>query len=273
MSSDGLRRLIAANAPYWTAEAEIVRTYWTSDVRTREADALWLLRQCYKEYWDGFIPPFNRLASEINDIDSGVSRDTVLIHAETLAEEFAHYCAFADVYEALRMENEPHVSPALLKTHGDWDANVELVKMRTEHKKQHGELGHRAHFFTEGGYCTLYYEGMKLKGQSDLGDLIAKACSLVYDDEFGHMLLGIAGLVETGMKDEDWKTMTDLTVAQMRGRLHMRNAQFNFPVGEKRLSEMLAGDCEPMPFDWDRAGIEAPDNVVEMHAAGAARVS
>jgi len=273
MSSDSLRRLVAANAPYWAAEAEIVRTYWTSDARTRDADAMWLLRQCYKEYWDGFIPPFNRLAGEISDIDNGVPRETVLLHAEILTEEFAHYCAFADVYEALRMEDEPRVSPALLKTRGDWDANVELVTLRKEHKKQHGELGHRAHFCTEGGYCTLYAEGMKLKGQSDLGDLIAKACSLVYDDKFSHMLLGIGGLVETGMRDEDWEIMKELTVAQMHGRLHMRNAQFNFPIGEKRLGEMLAGKCEAMPFDWDSAGIEAPDNVVDMQSANAAKAS
>jgi len=48
--SSNLRRLIAANAPLWAGEAEIVRTYWTAPHRTRATDKLWLKRQCWKEY-------------------------------------------------------------------------------------------------------------------------------------------------------------------------------------------------------------------------------
>src|SRR6185437_663246 len=48
--SDNLRRLIDLNAPLWAGEAEIVRTYWTSPVRTLETDKLWIRRQCWKEF-------------------------------------------------------------------------------------------------------------------------------------------------------------------------------------------------------------------------------
>jgi len=260
MGSNGLANLIAANAPYWAAEAEIVRSYWTAAIRTRETDAKWLLHQCYKEYWDGFIPPFNRLSAEIHEIDISISREAVLVYAETLAEEFAHYCAFAEVYEALRTADEPAVSPALLKARGNWEANMRLVALRREHKERHGELGRRAHFFTEGGYCTLYAEGMRRAGHGEVDELIAKACGLVYDDEFGHMLLGIAGLADASMDAQEWQLLATMTVEQMKGRLHMRNAQFSYPVSELRLHQMLAGSCEPMAFDWQRAGLADADS-------------
>ena len=48
--SANLKRLIDANAPLWAGEAEIVRSYWTSPVRSPANDKLWLKRQCWKEY-------------------------------------------------------------------------------------------------------------------------------------------------------------------------------------------------------------------------------
>jgi hypothetical protein len=258
MIHDGLHALIAANAPLWAAEAEVVRSYWDSPVRTRETDLLWLLRQCYKEYWDGFVPPFDRLQQAIEGIDRQIDRRKVLDHARTLAEELAHYCAFADAYEALRVNDEPSVHPDLLKSEGNWPENVTLVELRAEHKRLHGELGRRAHFFTEGGYCTLYSEGMKLRGRGPAEDKIADACALVFDDEFGHMLFGIAGLGDHGLTDADWALLQEMTVVQMQLRIEMRNAQFSYPVPEDRIRRLKAGICEPMDFDWERAGLEAP---------------
>ncbi len=50
-SLSNIRRLVDASAPYWAGEAEVVRTYWTSPVRTASTDLLWLSRQCFKEFW------------------------------------------------------------------------------------------------------------------------------------------------------------------------------------------------------------------------------
>ena len=258
MSRPGLHALVAANAPLWAAEAEVVRSYWNSPARSRASDCKWLLHQCYKEYWDGFIPPLRRLNAQLDAIDRGIGRADILTDINTLAEEFAHYVAFADVYETLRTEAEPPVDPALLKQVGDWPENVTLVTLRAEHKRLHGELGQRAHAFTEGGYCTLYSEGMRLRGRGGIDDLIATACGLVYDDEFGHMLLGIAGLDQEALSARDWELLRELTVAQMRLRIEMRNAQFGFPVVPQRIAELQAGRCAPLDFDWDRAGLLAP---------------
>ena len=43
LNSD-LQNLIKVSAPLWAGEAEVVRTYWDSPVRTLETDLLWLRR-------------------------------------------------------------------------------------------------------------------------------------------------------------------------------------------------------------------------------------
>jgi len=256
--SPGLLALIEENAPYWTAEAEVFRAYWRWDGRTQETDQLWLARQSYKEFWDGFVSPFEQLRAAFDKIDRGIGRHEALDFAKTLHEEFAHYVAFADAYEALTPEGEAPIDPEKLRVDGDWPENRVLVEMRAEHKRTHGELGQRAHQFTEGGYCTLYAEGMTLAGRGGVDDLIAKACTRVYEDEFGHMLKGIVGLDERETRPDEWAALTAMTVAQMQQRIHMRNAQFSFPVEGEALVELLSGACPPTPFDWEKAGLEPP---------------
>lgn len=123
------------------------------------------------------------------------------------------------------------------------------------------EPGRRAYAFTEGGYCTLYRVGMALDEDPDAGPVdraIAAASRVVYDDEWAHMLEGIAGLDGRGMGDADWDRLTRLSVEQSRARLHMRNAQFSHPVGTACMAELESGGGEPIAFDWARAGFEPP---------------
>ncbi|MEN8197600.1 MAG: hypothetical protein ABFS30_13965, partial [Pseudomonadota bacterium] len=50
-ASTRLRQLIDRSAPLWAGEAEVFRTYWTWDERTRESDRRWLAYQSFKEIW------------------------------------------------------------------------------------------------------------------------------------------------------------------------------------------------------------------------------
>ena len=111
----------------------------------------------------------------------------------------------------------------------------------------------RASRFTEGGYCTLFREGMRLKGKGGNDDLIAAACTKVYEDEFGHMLSGIIGLDKEGWSEEQFALMGELVAEQLRLRIHMRNAEFSFPLSEDRVQAIFTGDIEPEPFDYARA--------------------
>jgi len=168
--SDSLRRVIEANAKLWAGEAEVFRSYWNWTGRTRATDRQWLAYQCYKEVWsvvsgdpaDGlFMGTLRQLERMFPKIDSEFDRHEVLDVAEGLWAEFAHYCAFADAYDAMGKPGEPRMNPRMVKGTG-WKADEELGALRHGHRKQHGALGERACKFTEGGYCTLFSEGMKL---------------------------------------------------------------------------------------------------------------
>ncbi len=262
--SDNVRRLVDLSAPLWAGEAEVVRTYWDSAVRTTGTDVLWLRRQCSKEF-NGtgigeyknlgiFVGPLTELREIFPKIDSaidgGIDRRYAFELIEVLKDEFSHYMAFADVHDAIRPAGTPALDPHTLET---WDEDVALTSLRHQHIAEHGALGVRASRFTEGGYCTLFREGMRLAGRGGADDLIAAACAKVFDDEFGHMLEGIAGLDDEGWSDDEFRLMGELVVAQLRLRIPMRNAEFSFPLTEARIQAIYDGDIEPETFDFERA--------------------
>ena len=177
--------------------------------------------------------------------------------AEGLRAEFAHYCAFADAHDALALPGEPKLNPQAVKT--AWPEDLELSALRFAHKKENAKLGDRATRFTEGGYCTLFSEGMALKNRTQgphgrANALIAEACAQVYEDEFGHMLKGIVGLDADGLASADWATLERMSLEQLRGRIRMRNAQFGHPLSGAALERALSGRCAPLAFDYGKAG-------------------
>jgi hypothetical protein len=262
-ASRPLRRLIDRCAPLWAGEAEVFRAYWRWPKRTRESDRRWLAGQCFKEIWGSgvgdrslglFMGPVKQLESWFSQIDVDVDRHDVLEVAEFLRAEFSHYCAFADAYDALAESGEPKLTPQQLT---GWPEDDDLAKLRYAHRDAHGDLGMRACRFTEGGYCTLYSEGMKLAGNGGRDELIASACATVYDDEFDHMLKGIAGLDGESPTETGWALLERLTVEQLELRIRMRNAQFASPLSETRIRAILAGDIAPLRFDYKRANLAA----------------
>jgi len=268
-----LRNLIEAASPYWAGEAEVFTTYWNWDKRSCLSDRQWLAYQCSKEVWGSglgsldkgiFLGPAEELIAVFPRIDSGrengVDRHKVLEIAEGLWAEFAHYCAFADAHDALGQPGEAKLSPVSVKL--AWKEDLELSELRLKHRAENPRLGQRATSFTEGGYCTLFSEGMKLVNQTTgpharANALIAAACAKVYDDEFGHMLKGIVGLDRETMTDADWELLEDMSIAQLKLRIRMRNSQFGYPLAEKRLAELMSGKAHPLAFDYDKARLAA----------------
>jgi hypothetical protein len=258
--SRNLRRLIESNAPLWAGEAEIVRTYWTSPVRSRANDKLWLKRQCWKEYAGigdsegttiGMVGDLEvKLRRHVPQLDVTFDRHELKDMLEMVFVEYTHYCLFADIYDTLREPGEPKLNANELKP---WPEEDALASRRREVRKTLGRIGARASRFTEGGYCTMYSEGAKLRGRPGLDGMIGAACQKVYDDEFGHMMRGVIGIDEEGLSEGEWNDMRDLTVEQLRLRLTMRNAQFSHPVSDARMKEILAGKIEPIAFDYAKA--------------------
>jgi hypothetical protein len=75
----------------------------------------------------------------------------------------------------------------------------------------------------------------------------------VYDDEFEHMLAGIAGIAEENLSDADWRLLETLVTEQLRQRIRMRNTQFSYPLSEERVQAIYRGDIRPLAFDYERA--------------------
>ena len=96
-----------------------------------------------------------------------------------------------------------------------------------------------------------------LKGRPGFDGMIAEACSKVYEDEFEHMLIGIAGVAEEGLAEADWKLLGTLIVEQLKQRIRMRNAQFSYPLSEERVQAIYRGDIRPLEFDYERAQLAA----------------
>jgi hypothetical protein len=265
MFSANLKRLIGAAAPYWAGEAAVFRAYWKWSQRTRDTDRRWLALQSSKEVWGSglapldkgiFLGPAEDLIRLFPDIDIKVDRHAVLDIAEGLWAEFLHYCAFADAHDALGKPGEPKLNPHAIRS--AWKEDLDLSALRFRHKREQPKLGDRAAKFTEGGYCTLFSEGMALKKQKvsshkKANALIASACAKVYEDEFGHMLQGIAGLDEERLSAAEWRTLEAMAVEQLKARILMRNAQFSRPLSGKALDDALAGRCKPLAFDWSKA--------------------
>jgi hypothetical protein len=259
--SPNLQRLIATNAPLWAGEAEIVRTYWTSPIRTRETDKLWLRRQCWKEYVGDTVRPGNTLHNALivrvaeflqeraPQLDVSVERHDILERLEQVHIEYSHYVYFSDVYDSILEPGEAKLNANELTV---WPEETALAKRRVEVKK-HAKLAPAAGF-TEGGYCTMYSEGAKLIGRPGVDGRIGIACKKVYDDEFGHMMHGVVGI--EGVHDltpGDWRELTEVTSEILRLRLYMRNAQFSQPLSDARIAEIVAGKIEPIAFDYQRA--------------------
>ncbi len=262
--SASLRNLISSSAPLWAGEAEVVRTYWDSPARSRETDLLWMRRQCSKEF-NGvgigeyknlgvFLGPVTELQEVFPRIDGGaggIDRHYALDLIEMLHDEFEHYVLIADVHDAILQPGEPALNGQKLET---WDEDVALTELRLRNMRDHGDIGRRACRFTEGGYCTLFREGMALAGRGGIDDMIAAAFTRIFEDEFGHMLAGIVGLDREGLADGQWALLQELTLEQLRHRIRMRNAQFGLPLPEQRIQAIFAGEIEPMAFDFDKAG-------------------
>lgn len=256
--------LIALAAPLWAGEAEIVRTYWTAPMRSAKTDMLWLARQCFKEFWGSGVGKFDRggvflgtlknLVNNTPSIDVSLDRHEILDTLEGLRAEFAHYCAFADLYDAIRPKGTTRIHPAVLES---WPEEDSLTALRYRHQDTYGAIGMRACKFTEGGYCTLFSEGKALKGKGGISDMIADACAKVFDDEFDHMLAGIGGIADEQLSGADWQLLGQLVEEQLQHRIRMRNAQFSFPLSEQRVQAIFRKEIEPLAFDYERARLAA----------------
>ena len=252
------RRLIEQNARLWAGEAEVVRSYFASPHRTRESDLRWIAQQAFKEMWDGVLPQLARLQDQLAPPPPLSGLPSAIATADSLCAELRHYEVFAELHAALRLPCDAPLDLETLARAGDWPENQSLRELRAAHVRAHGDLGLRAQRFTEGGYATLFAEGSRLRGRGGADDRIAEACARVHADEIGHMREGVADLGARVLDADALRLLTELSTAQMRARIHMRNAQFGRPLGPDRIAALCAGALAPLAWAAGGASDEAP---------------
>jgi hypothetical protein len=254
-----LHALIAANAVLWAGEAAVFAAYFGSAARSPATDCEWLARQCYKELIDGVATRLARLCATEPSFAGTDASALAALGDGVVREELRHYVAFAIAHRigqaAAGAPSGVHESLAM---GANWAENVELMELRRGHVRDHGELGRRAHALTEGGYCTLYFAGVRLSAGNELDRAIATACIQVLDDEWEHMLEGIAGLADAPLDPADWSILERLSVEQGRCRIRMRNAQFGYPLAPEQVAALIGGAAPPLVFDYARAGLLPP---------------
>jgi len=240
--------VIAANAPYWGAEAEICRTYFRSPDRSAASDAAWIARQAAKELLDGVVPRLRQLdrAIERPDADTDTDTDALADLAEELHEEAAHLAAFAAAHRRIRPPRSAGLSRAELEAAVAWPGNLALRELRARHIEEDPRLGAIAGSVSEGGCCALFREGLALAGGSDADDAIAEACGAVFADEAEHMLAGLRSVEASTLSAEDWEVVVRMSVEQSRARLVMRDEQFGGAVTAERLAELVASGSDPL---------------------------
>jgi hypothetical protein len=219
------------------------------------SDLSWVARQAHKELFDGVVPRVGDVYAQIDRLGEDVSRDHLAVVLREASEELAHYCEFAGLYDALRGPADAPLTFASLRDDWAWQENTDLAALRRFHRDRHGPIGAKACALTEGGYGTIFVEGMRLRGRGGVDDLIADACARIYEEELRHMEEGLAGSGESELTDDEWALLTELTVEQLRLRIPMRNAQFGHVLSPERVREIQAGDVKPMPFDYARVGL------------------
>ena len=251
-----LKDVIDAAMPLFAGEAEVVRTYFDWSGRTPETDRKWIAHQCFKEFYgSGYGEPEHGILVEWGrqmidkrpELDRGMDRHEMLHLVEGIYAEYHHYCLFADIYDSLGAPGEAPLIPSALE---NWTEGKVLDDYRLDLRMTHGDLGQAAMDFTEGGYCTLYAEGAKLKGRGGIDDRIAAACQIVYDDEVGHMLKGVVALGDYDLDPAGWAMVRDKVVGQLQRRINMRNGQFSYPLSQDRIAAICAGDIDPIEFDY-----------------------
>ena len=245
-------RLIEANAPYWAAESEVISSYWTSGIRSLQTDIKWIKHQLYKEYFDGIFSYTNLLNDVISQTIKPSQLDSIITYANVIKEEAEHFSLFLSLISEIRSDYSS-LEAKDLREASDWPENQDLISLRKDHIRLSNKVGLRASKFTEGGYVALFREGKNIPIKSDIDIKISHTCGMILEDEFEHMILGIADLSLADFTELDWKLLTDFSVEQMKKRILMRNAQFSFPISDARLSMLLEGNAKPIDFDYHLA--------------------
>lgn len=237
------RELIDLAAPFWAGEAEVVERYFAGP-RSIETDLHWLRAQAFKE-----TRHLRALSPEMQEQywASGTIPDHPEGPEETrkLAEEMKHFDLIAALITSLTGRR------ATLEEFPLLEEERKLQELRAPYRAG-TEFERTLVDFTEGGGGSMYDMLTRVEG-GEFERRIVEAFRVILADEVIHGPGQIHALAQLSRDEDTWQRAGEIVVAIGKQRLQMRNEMFSFPLDERRIAEIEAGEIEPWPSPVDIA--------------------
>lgn len=257
------RELAILSARCAAGEAEIATACFKSPKRTRQTDALWLEKQAgrelestftmFKEVMDAVGRDMGRSGQYwVDNIKDGIDLHWMEEFLFKVKQELNHGNHCIDILE--KITGKPANVKEIIRKFNRWNPdpsvpnNVEWCKLAKLFQEQEARTEPWAKLITsegllEGGSCGMFYAASLLRG-NEIDDLIGRAFHVVLIDERGHGPANLFSVEKYVKTEEDLKGAMDMLRARAMGRLLMRNEQFDHPLTDKRLGDIMDGEVD-----------------------------
>jgi hypothetical protein len=237
MDSGVEAELIHTALPYWEAEAQITRRFF-SGKPSREDHIFWLKAQLWKElhpvdgYFTGLQKELSQLAMLFPKIDKEIDRHRYHHLLEQMTQEFNHYVLMADALEYLLGHTISAEDTFQLPE------EKKLAALRRGYANSGFAVDKAAVLVTEGGGARMFREGRKLKG-GRLERLIAKAMEVIYHDEKNHSKEAAREAARAVKSGQELRRMKKAIREISHQRVYMRNEMFREPLTSQEIRTRL----------------------------------
>jgi len=229
--------LIRTALPFWEAEAQITRRFFSKKPSTDD-HVFWLKAQLWKElhpvdgYFTGLQKELNQLVTLFPKIDKDIDRHRFHHLLEQMTQEFNHYVLMADALEYLLSR------PISAEDTFQLPQEKKLAALRRSYATSGSAVDKAAVLVTEGGGARMFREGRKIKG-GRLERMIAKAMEVIYQDEKHHYKEAAREAARTVKRPQDLRRMQKAIREISRQRVAMRNEMFREPLTDQEIKNWL----------------------------------
>ena len=239
-------QLIAVAKPFWDAEAEIAKRFFAGRPG-REAYIRYLGSAVYKElnptigygatdgYANALHMAFCGILEGFPELGAGADRRAMLASLKMMTEEFEHYVVLAEVLEFIL--GRPLTDDDI----GQMPEDRKLNDMRRAHVESGDPCLVAAMGLTEGGGARTFREAAKLSG-GEIEARLAAAMKIIHADEKDHYEDAAAAAARAVGSAGDLARMKHALREVSIQRVRMRNEQFDFPMTDREIEALIAGN-------------------------------
>ena len=246
-----VRELGTLAAQFAAAETELIEAYFKGNKRSPETDAHWSKKQSGREF-ESAVTGLEKLIEHWQEAKAGrIAFDRKWFEEEYAvgAQEMNHANIYFDYLEATTGETADCVD--IYRRYNRWNPDpsseniTEWMKL-AELFKQQEQLAEKnpvvelaaSNGLLEGGSCGLFYALSKLTGE-ERDVRLADGNKKILHDERGHGPSNVYEVPKLIKSEKDLEKVKNLLFERGKQRLRMRNEQFNFPLSDERMKEMV----------------------------------